>query len=103
MQAVIETGNKQYLVKEGDEILVEKLEGEEGTPLTIERVLLVIDGDKVLVGKPTVSNAKVKAKLVAQEKGEKKIIFKYKRREQYKRKIGHRQKFSRVKIEKIEA
>lgn len=102
MQAVIETGSKQYIVKEGDEILVEKLEGEDGSPITLERVLLIIDKDKVLVGRPTVEKAKVKAKLIAQEKGPKKIIFKYKRREQHKRKIGHRQRYTRIKIEKIE-
>lgn len=99
MQAVIETGNKQYLVKEGDEILVEKLDGED---ITLDRVLLIVDGDKILVGTPTVENAKVKAKIVAQEKGPKKIIFKYRRREQYRRKIGYRHKFSRIRIEKIE-
>jgi len=70
MQAVIETGNKQYLIKEGDEILVEKLEGEN---ITLDRVLLIVDGDKILVGRPTVENAKVTARLVAQEKGPKKI------------------------------
>lgn len=102
MQAVIETGSKQYIVKEGDEIQIEKLQGEADAKIIIDRVLLVIDGDKILVGKPTVEGAKVSAKLVAQEKGPKKIIFKYRRREQYKRKIGHRQKFTRIKIEKIE-
>lgn len=98
MQVVIETGNKQYLVKEGDEILVEKLDGGD---ITIDRVLLIVDGDKILVGRPTVEKAKVIAKLVAQEKGPKKIIFKYRRREQYKRKIGYRHRYSRIRIEKI--
>lgn len=98
MQAVIETGNKQYLVKEGDEILVEKLNGEE---ITIDRVLLIIDGERVLIGRPTVEKARVAAKVISEEKGSKKIIFKYRRREQYKRKIGYRHKYSRIRIEKI--
>lgn len=102
MQAVIETGSKQYMVKEGDEILVEKLKEKDGAQITIERVLLIVDGERILVGRPTVENARVVAKIVAQEKGPKKIIFKYRRREQYKRKIGHRQEYSRIRIEKIE-
>ena len=102
MQAVIETGGKQYLVQKGDEILVEKLTGKEGAQITISRVLLIIDGKKVSLGKPTVAKARVKAKLMGEEKGEKKIIFKHKRRKGYRRKIGHRQKYTKIKIEKIE-
>lgn len=102
MQAVIETGGKQYLVKEGDEILAEKIEGEVGKPITIDKVLLLIDKDEVVIGRPKIEKAKIKAKLINQEKGPKKIIFKHRRREQYKRKIGHRQMYSRIKIEKIE-
>lgn len=102
MQAVIETGSKQYIVKEGDEVLIEKIDGEAGTPVTLENVFLIVDGERILVGRPKVENAKVTAKIIAQEKGPKKIIFKYRRREQYKRKIGHRQRYSRIKIEKIE-
>ena len=102
MQAVIESGGKQYLVQKGDEILVEKLTGKEGAQITISRVLLIIDGKKVSVGKPTVAKARVKAKLMSEEKGEKKIIFKHKRRKGYRRKIGHRQKYTKIKIEKIE-
>lgn len=102
MHAVIETGSKQYLVKEGDEILAEKLSVETGQELELDKVLLIFDGERVLVGQPFVSKAKVSATLVAQEKGPKLIIFKYRRREQYKRKIGHRQLYSRIKIEKIE-
>lgn len=101
MQAVIETGSKQYLIKEGDEILVEKLSAKEGEEVAIESVLAIIDGDNVSIGQPTVKGASVKAKLVAQEKGEKKISFKFRRRENYKRKVGHRQRYSRIKIEKI--
>jgi len=102
MQAIIETGSKQYLVKEGEEILVEKLKGEAGSDVVIEKVFLIIDGEKVLVGQPVVEKAKVTAKLVGQEKGKKQVIFKFRRREHYKRKIGHRQQYTRIKIEKIE-
>lgn len=102
MQAVVETGGKQYIVKKGDEILIEKIDKKDGSKINLEQVLLVIDGKKVLVGRPTVKKAKVTAKVMNLEKGDKKIIFKYKRRKQYKRKIGHRQKYTRIKIEKIE-
>lgn len=102
MLAVIETGNRQYTVKQGDELLVEKLDAKQGTKIKLDRVLLVEDGKKTLIGQPVVKNAKVSAKLVAQEKGPKLVIFKYKRRKKYRRKIGHRQQYSRIKIEKIE-
>ena len=102
MLAVIETGSKQYTVKKGDELVVEKLDVEEGAEIRLDRVLLVEDGKKVLVGKPVVKKAKVTARLVAHQKGPKLIIFKYKRRKKYRRKIGHRQKYSRLRIEKIE-
>lgn len=102
MQVVIETGSKQYLVSKGDEILVEKLDVEEGKEISLDRVLLSLDGENIVVGKPILDGAKVIATLVKQEKGPKRIIFKYRRREQYKRKVGHRQQFSRIKIEKIE-
>ena len=102
MQAVVETGGKQYVVQKGDEILVEKLTGKEGSQITLSRVLLIVDGKKVSVGKPTVAKAKVKAKLLGEEKGDKKVIFKFKRRKGYRRKIGHRQKYTKIKIEKIE-
>lgn len=101
MQAVIESGNKQYIVKEGDEVLVEKLPKKEGDKINLEDVLLIIDGDKIIVGRPHVKGAKVTANLIAQEKGPKRVIFRYRRREQYKRKVGHRQKFTRIKIDKI--
>lgn len=102
MLAVIETGSKQYTVKEGDELLVEKLDAKEGSKIKLDRVLLVEDGKKILVGQPIVKKVKVTAVLVAQEKGPKLIIFKYKKRKKYRRKIGHRQRYSRIKIEKIE-
>lgn len=101
MQAVVETGSKQYLVKEGDQILVERLVGDVGSKITLEEVLLVVDGEKVLVGQPNVKGAKVTAEIISEEKGPKRISFKFRRREQYKRTVGHRQKYTKIKIEKI--
>ena len=103
MIAIIESGSKQYTVKEGDELLIEKLEGKEGSKVKIDKILLIADDKNIKVGQPTVKNGKVTAKLIAQEKGPKLIVFKYKRRKNYRRKIGHRQQYSRIKIEKIEA
>ncbi len=102
MLAVIESGSKQYLVNEGDELLVEKLQGKEGGKVKVDRVLLVIDGKEVSVGQPEVKKAKITAKLLTQEKGPKITVFKFKRRKKMRRKIGHRQQMSRLQIEKIE-
>jgi len=102
MQAVIETGGKQYLVEKGNAILVEKLEGEKGQKIVFDKVLL-INGDKVQVGTPVVAGAKVEAKIVDQEKAPKVIIHKYKRRKGYHKTQGHRQKQTRVEITGIVA
>ncbi len=97
MFAVIESGGKQYIVKEGDVIRVEKLPVEEKSEVSFDKVLMV--GDKV--GNPYVENAKVEVKLVRTAKAKKVIVYKFKRRKGYKRKKGHRQWFSEVKITKI--
>ena len=102
MYAIIKTGGKQYKVAEGDEIIVEKLEAEEGGEVTFEEVLSVVDGDNVKIGQPLVSGAKVSAKVVKNGKGPKIRIFKYKHKTNYRRRQGHRQPFTKVKIEKIE-
>lgn len=102
MQVVLETCGKQYLLKEGDEILIEKIEGNPGDELILDRILLYGDGDDIRVGTPVVEGVKVRAKLIAQEKGPKVVIFKYKRRKNYRRKIGHRQQYTRIRIEGIE-
>jgi large subunit ribosomal protein L21 len=99
--AVIKTGGKQYVVKEGQTLEVELLDVEAGKPADFE-VLLVADGDKVEVGTPTVDKAKVTATVVDETKGEKLIVFKYKKRKNYRVKTGHRQHYTQVKIEKIE-
>ncbi len=99
MFAVIKTGGKQYLVKPGDKLEVEKLDGAEaGKEVIFPEVLLVSDEKKHEVGAPFVKGAKVTAKVIGDTKGDKLIIFKYKSKKRYKRKIGHRQKFTEVEI-----
>ncbi|MCA9597033.1 MAG: 50S ribosomal protein L21 [Myxococcales bacterium] len=99
--AVIRTGGKQYRVSEGDTIKVEKLEGEPGAKISFDEVLLV-GGDTPKIGKPTVSGAKVSGEIVAQTRGDKLIVFKFKRRKKYRRKAGHRQALTQVKITGIQ-
>ena len=101
MYAVINTGGKQYRVKEGDVLDVEKLGVDEGGTVVFDRVLLIEDEGKVLIGTPVLPGAAVKAEVVANFKGDKVLIFKKKRRKQYRRTKGHRQELTRVKIEKI--
>ncbi|MBW1722912.1 MAG: 50S ribosomal protein L21 [Deltaproteobacteria bacterium] len=102
MYAVITTGGKQYRVAPGEEVKVEKLSGNAGDTVTFEKVLLTSDGEKVQVGKPYVDNAKVIGRITRQGKNRKIVVFKYKRRKNYRRKRGHRQEFSLVRIENIE-
>ena len=103
MYAIIETGGKQYRVQEGDKIVVEKLAVEEGQEVAFERVLTVVKDGEVLVGAPVVAGAKVVAKVVEHGKGKKILVFKYKSKANYRRKQGHRQPYTKVSIEKIEA
>lgn len=100
--AVIKTGGKQYLVKEGDYLEVELLEAKEGDKISFDEVLLFVDGDKVEIGNPIIEKARVNATSLGIEKGDKQIIFKYKAKKNYRVKTGHRQKYQKVKIEKIE-
>ncbi|WP_018702386.1 MULTISPECIES: 50S ribosomal protein L21 [Sporomusaceae] len=103
MYAIIETGGKQYRVQEGDKVVVEKLAVEEGQEVAFERVLTVVKDGEVLVGAPVVAGAKVVAKVVEHGKGKKILVFKYKAKSNYRRRQGHRQPFTQVVIEKIEA
>ncbi len=104
MHAVIRTGGKQYIVELGDVIDIEKISGEPGEEINFEEVLLVsADGQEVKVGKPLVENATVGGRIVNQKKGEKLVIFKFKRRKGYRRKAGHRQELTRVEITNISA
>lgn len=102
MYAIIATGGKQYKVEEGDVIKVEKLGLEAGSEVSFDQVLLVGDKD-VKVGTPTVDGASVKATVVAEGKSKKVIVYRYKRKTGYHKKNGHRQPFTQVKIEKINA
>lgn len=96
--AVIKTGGKQYRVSQGDRLRVEKLAGNVGDTVTLSEVLLVGAGEGVKVGAPLVASAKVEAKIVAQDRGKKIIIFKFRRRKNYRRKSGHRQPFTALEI-----
>ncbi len=100
MYAVIKTGGKQYRVAEGDTIRVEKLAGEVGTKIEFGEVLMV-GGEQVKVGKPHVSGAKVTAEIVAQDLAKKIIVFKMKRRKNYRRRYGHRQPYTDLRISKV--
>jgi len=101
MYAIIETGGKQIRVEPGDEISIEKIPGAPGDKITFDHVLAASDGEVLKVGKPFLQDSKVVGRLIRQGKGKKVIVFKYKRRKGYKRKKGHRQLFSLVKIEDI--
>ena len=103
MYAIIKTGGKQYKVSEGDVITVEKLAAAAGEAVTFDEVLTVVNDADVKVGKPVVEGAKVTGKVEAQGKGKKIRIFKYKAKSNYRRRQGHRQPFTKVVIEKIEA
>jgi large subunit ribosomal protein L21 len=101
MLAVIKTGGKQYLVQPGDKIKIEKLDQKEGEEVIFSDVLLVEKDNKVKIGTPILSDSKVKAKVLSQGKGDKVIIFKYKAKKRYSRKIGHRQPYTEVEILEI--
>ncbi|MBN1224943.1 MAG: 50S ribosomal protein L21 [Candidatus Aminicenantes bacterium] len=101
MFAVIKTGGKQYRVQEGDVLAIEKLDAEEGKKVIFEEVLLVEGDGDVLIGTPLVDKALVKALVVEGFKDKKVVIFKKKRRKQYRKTKGHRQDLTRVKIEEI--
>ena len=102
MYAIIATGGKQYKVAEGDIIKVEKLGLDAGSEVTFDQVLAVNKGEMV-VGNPTVENAKVTATVVEEGKNRKVVVFRYKRKSGYNKKKGHRQPYTKVKIEKINA
>jgi large subunit ribosomal protein L21 len=101
MFAVIKTGGKQYRVAEGDEIVVEKLDGEPGATVAFSDVLLVANGDAITVGAPVVAGATVTGELVDTRKGDKVLVFKKRRRNTYRRRRGHRQIESVVKITQV--
>ena len=102
MLAVIKTGGKQYLVSPGSKINIEKINKKEGEEVSFSDVLLLEKNKKVEVGSPTVKGAKVVAKVLKQDRGEKVIIFKYKPKKRYQRKKGHRQSYTQIEITAIE-
>ena len=101
MKAVIVTGGKQYTVSEGDVIFVEKLNAEAESTVNFSEVLVVMDGENTKIGTPVVEGATVEAKVVKNGKGKKIDVFKYKAKKGEKKKIGHRQPYTKVEITKI--
>ena len=101
MQAVIVTGGKQYSVKEGDVLYIEKLNAEADSTVTFDQVLAVLDGENSKFGTPAVSGASVEAKVLKNGKGKKIVVFKYRAKKDSKSKQGHRQPYTKVQIEKI--
>ena len=103
MYAVIKTGGKQYRIQVGEKLKVEQLDVENGSELTIDQVLMVADGDKVTVGTPLVSGAKVSATVLGQGRHDKIRIFKMRRRKHFQRHQGHRQNYTEIQITGISA
>ena len=103
MYAVIITGGKQYKVAPGDIVRVESLAGQKGDMIELKDVTMIVDGDKMSLGKPTLSSAKVTAEVVEQGRGEKLLIFKHRRRKGYRRTNGHRQNYTAIKVKEITA
>jgi len=103
MYAVVSTGGKQYRVQKGETLRVEKIPGEVGSKVTFDKVLMVADGENIRVGQPLLEKAAVQASIVEQDKAKKILVFKYKRRKRYRRKKGHRQPYTAIRIDGIEA
>ena len=102
MYSIIETGGKQYKVSKGDIIKIEKIQGDVGDQIEITDVLLVCEGDDIKVGNPKLESAKVTGEILEHDKDKKIVVFKHKRRKNYRKKQGHRQEFTNVKITDIQ-
>ena len=98
MYAVIKTGGKQYRVSAGDKLKVEKLVGDVGSDVTIDQVLMLADGDNVTIGAPVIAGASVQAKVLSHGRGDKVMIFKFRRRKHYRKTQGHRQDYTEIQI-----
>jgi len=101
MHAVIATGGKQYIVEEGNIIKVEKLDAKEGEKVKFEQVLMLEKDGEYQIGQPLVENSYVEGKVLKQGKAKKIVVFKYKPKKKYQKKLGHRQSFTEIRIEKI--
>jgi large subunit ribosomal protein L21 len=101
MYAVVSSGGKQYKVQKDEILRVEKISGDIGAPVSFDKVLMFSDGENVNIGQPVLENVLVNGHIVEQDKAKKIIIFKYKRRKRYRRKQGHRQQYTAVKIDSI--
>jgi large subunit ribosomal protein L21 len=99
--AIIESGGKQYRAFEGGTIEVDRLPNEVGQPVELKSVLLLVDGESISVGTPTVKGAQVKAVVVEQTKGPKVVVFKYRPKKRYRVKTGHRQQYTRLLVDSI--
>ena len=102
MYAVISSGGKQYKVQEGDILRVEKITGEINDPVSFDKVLMFSENEQLNLGRPYLDNVAVQGHIVEQGKEKKILVFKYKRRKRYRRKQGHRQQYTAVKIDRIE-
>lgn len=102
MYAVIQTGGKQYRVSPGEMVKVEKLDGKTGDPVTFEKVLLTSDGENIHLGNPYIEGTRVIGRITRHGKDRKIIVFKYKKRKGFRKKQGHRQNFTLIKVENIE-
>jgi large subunit ribosomal protein L21 len=103
MYAIVNSGGKQYRVEQGETFRIEKIPGDVGAMVSFDKVLMFSDGATVKVGNPFVENATVSAKIIEQDKARKVLVFKFKRRKGYRRKNGHRQAYTAVKIDSIKA
>ena len=101
MYAVVETGGKQYRMAPGGVVTVERVPGDVGEVVEISRVLLVAEGEKIQIGSPLVPGVRVRATILGQLRGPKITVFKFRRRKKYRRKSGHRQPLTRLRVEEI--
>jgi large subunit ribosomal protein L21 len=103
MYAIMTSGGKQYRVQEGDILRLEKIDGDVGASVSFDQVLMVSDGEDVQLGQPILEGAAVHAHIVEQDRARKIVVFKFKRRKRYRKKQGHRQPYTAVQIDRIEA
>jgi large subunit ribosomal protein L21 len=101
--AIVECGGRQYRAEEGNSFSVEKLPYEVGSQIELENVLLLVDGERIEVGRPAVAHASVKATVVEQYRGKKIFVWKYKAKSRYRRRRGHRQEYTRLRVDQIVA